>query len=118
MMVRGATTNNWAPASRRYRVEPTTKKEEEKMILLSQEKLHEKQIELNQGKEVSDPAFYLWECGPIEQGALLETLCPRAEFICIMMLSEECVNEAGHAQYERVCGSYFALVQRQFPMGQ
>ena len=82
------------------------------MTLLSQEKLHEKQIELNQGKEVDDPTFYLWECGPIEQGALLETLCPRAEFICIMMLSKECVNEAGQAQYECACRSYFALVQR------
>ena len=88
------------------------------MTLLSQEKLHDKQVELNQGKDVDDPTLYLWECGPIEQGASLEAICPRAEFICIMMLATECVNEAGHAQYERACGSYFALVQRQFPMGQ
>jgi hypothetical protein len=88
------------------------------MTLLSQEKLHDKQVELNQGKDVDDPTLYLWECGPIEQGASLETICPRAEFICIMMLATECVNEAGYAQYERACGSYFALVQRQFPMSQ
>lgn len=94
------------------------KEEEEKMTLLSQEKLHDKQAELNQGKVVADPTYYLWECGPIEQGASLETICPRAEFICIMMLATERVNEVGRAQYEQVCGSYFALVQRQFPMGQ
>ena len=62
------------------------------MTLLSQEKLHDKQVELNQGKDVDDPTLYLWECGPIEQGASLETICPRAEFICIMMLATECVN--------------------------
>jgi hypothetical protein len=86
------------------------------MKLLSQDRLHEKHAELNRGQEVGSPTYYLWECGPIEQGVSLEAVCPHAEYICYIMLAKEKVNEPGEAQYEVVCGSYFALVQRQFAL--